>query len=465
MNAAASGAAAASGLSKLILASTNRQSLIRSLVCPSIYWTPLLVDTILKQLWNHGPKALQFFHILLHHHPTYAHSVSSFDHAIDIAARLRNYATVFTLLHRMRSLRLHPTPKSFAIITERYVAAGKPDKALKIFLSMHQHGCFQDLHSFNTILDVLCKARRVEKAWNFFKVLRGRFQADVISYNIIANGWCSIKRTNKGLETFKEMMEKGLSPNLTTYNIILKGYFRAGQIDEGWKFFLEMKRRKIEFDVVTYTTVVHGLGVAGEIKRAQNVFNQMVDDGVLPSVATYNALIQVLCKKDSVENAVSVFESMLKKGYAPNSTTYNVVIRGLCHREQRERGMEFMDRMRDDGCGPNVQTYNIVIRYFCNAGEIERGLALFEKINSGDCLPNLDTYNVLISAMFVRKRSDDMLVAGKLLVEMVDRGFTPRRLTFNRVLDGLLLTGNQSFAKEILRLKSGCGRFSRRFKL
>ncbi|KAK8583692.1 hypothetical protein V6N13_109086 [Hibiscus sabdariffa] len=433
-------AAPAATLTGLILTSTNRQSLIKSLLCPSINWTPPLVDTILKQLWNHGPKALQFFHILLHNHPTYVHSASSFDHAIDIAARLRNYATVFTLLHRMRSLRLHPTPKTFAIIAERYVAAGKPEKALKIFLSMHQHGCLQDLHSFNTILDVLCKARRVEKAWNFFKVLRGRFRADVISYNIIANGWCSIKRTNKALETLKEMVERGLNPSLTTYNIILKGYFRAGQIEEGWKFFLEMKRRKCEMDVVTYTTVVHGLGVVGEIKRAQKVFNEMVNEGVLPSVATYNALIQVLCKKDSVENAILVFEEMLRKGYAPNSITYNVVIRGLCHREQMERSMEYMDRMRDADCGPNVQTYNIVIRYFCNAGEIERGLELFEKMNSGNCLPNLDTYNILISAMFVRKRSDDMLVAGKLLIEMVDRGFMPRRLTFNRVLDGLLLT-------------------------
>ncbi|XP_022767834.1 pentatricopeptide repeat-containing protein At1g74900, mitochondrial isoform X2 [Durio zibethinus] len=457
--------AAASTLANLILTSTNPQSLTQSLLCSSINWTPLLVDNILKHLWNHGPKALQFFHLLLHNHPTYTHSASSFNHAIDIAARLRNYAAVFTLLHRMRSLRLQPTPKTFAIIAERYVAAGKPDKALKIFLSMHEHGCFQDLHSFNTILDVLCKARRVEKAWKFFKVLRGRFKADVISYNIIANGWCLIKKTNKALETLKEMVEKGLTPTLTTYNILLKGYFRAGQIENGWKFFLEMKKRKCEIDVVTYTTVVHGLGVMGEIKRAQKVFDEMVEEGVLPSVATYNALIQVLCKKDSVENAISVFEEMLSKGYVPNSTTYNVVIRGLCHKEQMERAMEYMDRMRDDECGPNVQTYNIMIRYFLYAGEIEKGLELFEKMNSGDCLPNLDTYNILISAMFVRKKSNDLLVAGKLLIEMVDRGFMPRRLTFNRVLDGLLLTGNQGFAKEILRLLSKCGHFPRKFKL
>ena len=90
---------------------------------------------------------------------------------------------------------------------------------------------------------------------------------------------------------------------------------------------------------------------------------------------------------------------------------------------------------------------------------------MFEKMGSGVCLPNLDTFNVLISAMFVRKKSDDLLVAGKLLIEMVERGFLPRKFTLNRVLNGLLLTGNQGFAKEILRLQSRCGRLPRQFKL
>ncbi|KAM6548506.1 hypothetical protein CsatB_020182 [Cannabis sativa] len=440
------------------------ETLPETLLNSTLDWSPDLVDKILKRLWNHGPKALQFFRVL-DRHPKYAHSSSSFDHAIDLAARLRDYKTVWTLVARMRSRRLGPEPKTFAIIAERYAAAGKPDRAVKVFLSMHEHGCPQDLNSFNAFLDVLCKSNRVEKAYNLLKVFRTKFKVDTISYNIIANGWCLVKRTPKALEILEEMVKRGLNPSLTTYNIMLKGYLRAGQIKEAWDFFMEMKRRDCEIDVVTYTTLVHGFGVVGEIEKARKIFNEMVGEGVLPSVATYNALIQVLCKKDSVENAIAVFEEMVKKGYVPNSITYTVLIRGLCHAGQMERAMEFMDRMKGDDCEPNVQIYTIVLRYFCEAGEIEKGLNVFEKMSSANCLPNLDTYNVLISAMFVRKRSEDLLIAGKLLIEMVDRGFLPRRLTFHRVLDGLLLTGNQAFAREILRLQTKCGRLPRQFKL
>ncbi|CAL5441308.1 unnamed protein product [Camellia sinensis] len=449
-------------IANLVLKS-DPQTLTTALQNHPVQWTPELVTRVLKRLWNHGPKALQFFKTLDRHH-SYTHSSAAFDHAVDIAARLRDYKTLWTLVDSMQTRRLGPTPKTFAIITERYVASGKPDRAVKIFLSMHHHGCPQDLNSFNTILDVLCKSKRVEKAYSLLKIFRGRFRADTVSYNIIANGFCLIKRTPKALEVLKEMVERGLNPSLITYNILLKGFFRAGQIKEAWEFFLEMKNRKCEIDVVTYTTVVHGFGVVGEVKKARKVFDEMIGKGVLPSVATHNALIQVLCKKDSVENAIVVFEEMLRKGYVPNSTTYNVVIRGLCHAGKMDMAMEYVQRMKNDECEPNVQTYNLVIRYYCEAGEIDKGLEVFEKMGSGDCLPNLDTYNILISAMFVRKKSDDLLVAGKLLIEMVNRGFLPRKFTFNRVLNGLLLTGNQGFAKEILRLQSKCGRLPRQFR-
>ncbi|KAK9119609.1 hypothetical protein Scep_017702 [Stephania cephalantha] len=393
---------------------------------PNPQWTPDLVDQILKRLWNHAPKALQFFNFL-DRHRTYAHSASSFDHAVDIAARLRDYSSLSALLNRMRSRRLGPTPKTFAIVFERHVAAGKPDRAVKVFLSMHKHGCDRNLCAFNMLLDVLCKSKRVEMAFDLFRAFRGRFRADVVSYNIIANGWCLIKRTNRALE-------------------VLRRWWRG-------------------IDVVTYTTVVHGFGVVGEVEKARRVFDDMVKEGCLPSVATYTALIQVLCKKSSVEDALVVFEEMVRKGYVPNTTTYNVVIRGLCHSGKMEKAMELMGRMKDDECEPNIQTYNVVIRYFCDAGEVEKGMELFGKMRSGECLPNLDTYNVLMSAMFVRKKADDLLVAGKLLIEMVDRGFVPRRFIFNRILNGLLLTGNQWFAKEILRLQSQSGRLPRHFKL
>ena len=174
------------------------------------------------------------------------------------------------------------------------------------------------------------------------------------------------------------------------------------------------------------------------------MFDEMSREGCTPSIATYNALIHVTCKKGNVEDPVAVFDDMIRKGYVPNVVTYTVLIRGLCHAGKIDRAMKLLDRMKREGCEPDVQIHNVLIRYSFEEGEIKKALDLFETMSKGEeCLPNQDTYNIIISAMFVRKRAEDTAVAARMVVEMVDRGYLPRRFMFNRVLNGLMLTGRE----------------------
>ncbi|KAK1287919.1 Pentatricopeptide repeat-containing protein [Acorus calamus] len=426
---------------------------------PPIPWSPSLVDSVLKRLWNDGSSALRFFHSLP---SSYSHSPSSFHHALDISARLRDFPAAWSLLSRMRRLGLPLSDRTFSILAERYVSAGKPLRAVRALLNMDRtFGRTPTVRSLNTLLDALCKSGRVEMAHRVFRDLKRRFGADAVSYNIIANGWCSVKKTPRAVAVLKEMVESGFEPTASTYNVLLKGYFKAGQVREGWEFFAEMRRRKV-CDVVAYTTVIHGVGLAGDVARARRVFRDMVREGCEPSVATYNAMIQILCRKDSVENAFFLFDEMVSRGCSPNATTYNAVIRGLCHCGELDRAEGLVGRMVLEGCEPETQTYNVLIRHFCVVGEFERAMGLFERMG---CAPNVDTYNVLINRLFGTGKSGNVVTAGRLLVEMVERGHVPSRVTFRRVLDGLLMTGNQGLAKEILSAQSVCGRLTRTIRL
>lgn len=299
----------------------------------------------------------------------------------------------------------------------------------------------------------------MEKAHSLLRSLKSRFPPDAITYNIIADGYCRRKCTSKALDLLREMVEIGIQPTKNTYNIILNGFFRAGQVRHGWEFFLQMKKRGkkdciFQPDVVTYTTVVHGLGLNGKLDRARQLFDEMTEKGCSPTVVTYNALIQVACKKGHVEDAVKMFDEMPIKGCEANVVTYTVLIKGLCHAGKMDHAMEMFEKMKQDGPDPNVQIYNILVRHVLEEGEKEKALDLFNKMGDrGACLPNRDTFNIVISRMFVRRRPEDALVAGKMMKEMVGRGYLPTRFMFNRVLNGLLLTGNQAFANELLRLQ------------
>ncbi|RYR33569.1 hypothetical protein Ahy_A10g048174 [Arachis hypogaea] len=121
----------ANTVAKLVL-----QSDPKTLAKPTFQWSPHLVDRVLKLLWHHGPKALQFFNALFHH-PSYIHSPSSFDHVVDIAARMRDYQAAWALVVCMCSLRIGPTSKTLTILAECYASAGKAHQAVNVFLSMH----------------------------------------------------------------------------------------------------------------------------------------------------------------------------------------------------------------------------------------------------------------------------------------------------------------------------------------
>lgn len=156
----------------------------------------------------------------------------------------------------------------------------------------------------------------------------------------------------------------------------------------------------------------------------------------------------------------------MKKGCNPNQTTYNVLLKGLCDAHRMDQALEFLTRMKGESAfRPNAQTYNILIRGFCMVGEMERGKTLLEEMGKDGCIPNSDSYCILVGAFCAMRKTNDVLESGKLLQEMIEKGFTPPRLTVNRVLNGLILTGNQEFAREFLRRHSRCGRIPRAIRI
>ncbi|CAD6243009.1 unnamed protein product [Miscanthus lutarioriparius] len=394
-----------------------------------------VANTVIKLLWHHAARALLFFHALLRLPERSRHlSPCTVDLALDLAARLRHprqlTSSILALFPRHG---LAFTPRTFPILFERFaVSHRRPDLAVRLFLSLHRsHSVVQDLPLFNSLLDALVKSRHAGKAASLVRALERRFPPDAVTFNTLADGWCRVKDTSRALDILRQMMKK------------------RGSNDENCKP-----------DVVSYTTVLHELGVAGQLDRARKVFDEMSREGCTPSIATYNALIQVTCKKGNVEDAVAVFDDMIRKGYVPNVVTYTVLIRGLCHAGKIDRAMKLLDRMKREGCEPDVQTHNVLIRYSFEEGEIKKALDLFETMSKGEeCLPNQDTYNIIISAMFVRKRAEDMAVAARMVVEMVDRGYLPRRFMFNRVLNGLMLSGRESRAVKRNKIVIGIGFF------
>ncbi|XP_031491719.1 pentatricopeptide repeat-containing protein At1g74900, mitochondrial-like [Nymphaea colorata] len=418
-----------------------------------VAWSPLLASRLLRLFRSDARRFLRLHRWLSRHRPSCLGPAAT-DLLVDALGRA----------HRLDALRRavdgHSSPsiRTFAIAAERLVSAGRSDLAVRLFLESPTP---PTLPLLNALLAALCRSGRIAEAESLFRSLRRRIPPDAITFNTLADGWCRAGSVERAVETLRRMvMDAGIQPTAASYNILLKGFLRTNRIQKAIEFFREMIRRGCKPDAVTYTTLISEFGRAGEVDRAFKIFEEMIDPGGChPTPATYNAMIQLLCRKVSTDKGLNLFNEMKKKGYNPNKTTYNILLKGLCDAHRVDQAMEFLTRMKKESeFGPNTQTYNILIRGFCMVGEIERGRILLAEMGKDGCIPDSDSYSILVSAFCATRKKNEVLESGKLLQEMIEKGFTPPRLTVNRVMNGLIMTGNQEFAREFLRRHSQCGR-------
>jgi pentatricopeptide repeat protein len=59
-------------------------------------------------------------------------------------------------------------------------------------------------------------------------MLSGRFQPNIVSYNIVLLGLCKVHRIDDAIEVLTAMIENGCQPNETTYTLLIEGIGFSG---------------------------------------------------------------------------------------------------------------------------------------------------------------------------------------------------------------------------------------------
>ncbi|KAL3533593.1 hypothetical protein ACH5RR_007114 [Cinchona calisaya] len=120
---------------------------------------------------------------------------------------------------------------------------------------------------------------------------------------------------------FDSMVSGGVHPNVLSYNILINGYFKKNRIDDAMHLLREMSCKRItpttdtwlSPDVVTYNTVIKGLCLEGLMNEAKDFFNMMEESGTTPNEITYNILVHGLLKREQYDDEVGTFASELRR--------------------------------------------------------------------------------------------------------------------------------------------------------
>lgn len=287
--------------------------------------------------------------------------------------RVNLYESAKVVYDYMRVDRIIPNNSLLDFVISSFANAGKFKIAEGILVG-HAELCNQReeiVSPFvcNKFLSLLISRKRIDDAVAFFRghVLKSRnFGADNYTFNIVMQGLCLAGKIEKAFDLFEIMRSFGCRPDIFTYNTFINGLCRVGNVDRAHELLREIQFQcDISPDVVTYTSVISGYCKSGKLEQAAALFDEMINGGIKPTLFTYNVIIDGFGKNGEVASAVNMYERMVSSGIHPDVVTFTCLIDGHSRVGDIDQCMKLWDEMNTRKFSPNAFTFSVVINGLC----------------------------------------------------------------------------------------------------
>ncbi|GLT50775.1 hypothetical protein SLA2020_242370 [Shorea laevis] len=103
-------------------------------------------------------------------------------------------------------------------------------------------------------------------------------------------------------------------------------YVNSNRSPFALEFLREMIYRGLTPNIVTYNTLINGLCRAGRIREALSLFEKLQVEGIYPDAITYNTLISWHCKEGLFDYACLVLHQGVKNVFVPNGQTWFILV-------------------------------------------------------------------------------------------------------------------------------------------
>ncbi|GAV79783.1 PPR domain-containing protein/PPR_2 domain-containing protein [Cephalotus follicularis] len=444
-------------LSQLLIHHHNPYHVMESsLQLHGITLSPNLLNQTLLRLYHSSKVALAFFHYSQFlPTATTTTTTTTYNLIIDILSKVRQFDAAWQLIIEMPQRNVVPNSTTFLILIRRLISAGLTRQAIRAFDDMNsfldvEKAAMGDIGNANDdfcyLLDTLCKYGYVKVAVEVFNKRKCGFRVNVRMYTILIYGWCKISRIDMAERFLKEMVERGIEPNAVTYNVLLNGICRRASLHPEERFertirnaekvFDEMSERGIEPDVTSFSIVLHVYSRAHKPELTLDKLKMMKEKGICPTVATYTSVVKCLSSCGRMEDAEELLREMVSNGVSPSAATYNCFFKEYRGRKDVDGALRLYRKMKEDGsCVPSMHTYNILVGTFLKLNRLEIVKEIWDDMKASGAGPDLDAYTLLIHGLCEKLKWKE---ACNLLVEMIEKGLLPQKVTFETLYRGLI---------------------------
>lgn len=222
----------------------------------------------------------------------------------------------------------HPNLMTFNILLSGWKST---EEAESFFEEMKDMGVKPDIVSYNSLIDVYCKGREVDKAFKIVEMMKEKdIMPDVITYTSIIGGLGLIGQPDKARDGLKEMKEHGVYPDVPACNAAIRNYCIAKRLGDAYTLMDEMICQGLSPNPTTYNLFFRVFYWSNDLQSSWRLYQRMMSDGCLPNTQSCMFLIRLCRRQEQVEMALKLWNDMVEKEFGSFTLVSDVLIDLLC---------------------------------------------------------------------------------------------------------------------------------------
>ncbi|XP_057865965.2 pentatricopeptide repeat-containing protein At2g13600 [Cryptomeria japonica] len=342
-----------------------------------------------------------------------------------------------------------PNVSSWNVIISAHRRRGFPQRALALFSEMQSRAIQPDHFTISAILPVCAELASVKHGLQIHgKIIRYRFQSNVIVMNALIDMYAKCGNLQKARELFDKMPEA----DVVSWDIMIAGYAHNGVFHQAFIMFRQMQKASIQPNLSTLSSILNVGVQVSSLKHGVQIHGKIIRHQFQSDAVVMKAVTDMYAKCGSMQKTHELFDKM----HDEDVISWNAMITGYA---QNDVFHNFLIDMYDkcgsvvDACKvfnlmtqPDVFSWNIIISAHRRHGFPQQALALFSKMHSRAIQPDHFTITAILPVCAeLASVKHGLQIHGKI----IRCGLQSNVIVMNTLMDMYAKCGNMHKAREL----------------
>ncbi|KAG8366813.1 hypothetical protein BUALT_Bualt16G0006800 [Buddleja alternifolia] len=361
-------------------------------------------------------------------HMVYSRLISGF-------FREKKFKEAFEILDIMLFKNLSPPPDVWVQLITYLCKTEKFEKALEL-----KDICLRDQPSAVlpiqcAFINGLCKSGRVEESTRLFKdVLSKGLFPDVNSFNTLIEGYCGKKNLKRVVELLGFMIRNNVSISVSSYGNM------ACLVCKDEKFFPALNLKELMLRVTNLPELVLHNIMIFHVSLTRNGFlldatiDALKNKGLEFDDVTYNFVAHGFLLCNDISRSLHYLRTMIRRDLKPSNRSLREVISWLCHNGELDQALSLSREMESRNWIHSSVVQNIIVQALLNNGQLQEGVEFLNRMELKGLMPENISYDYLIKRFCQHSRVDK---AVDLLNVMLRKKILPESTSYDYIIQGL----------------------------